>query len=70
MTGPDLRQRLADLDLTQAELARLMDIRPHIVSRWCADFYRPPRWLPSWLAMYEMLTPEQRETLKKSLATR
>lgn len=36
MTGPDLRQRLAAVGLTQAELARQLGVHVVTVARWCS----------------------------------
>lgn len=65
MTRDDLRAALDRLGLSLVALARMMGQTAITVSRWLAPGHlgsvrAVPAWLPSWLAMYERLTPEQR----------
>lgn len=65
MTPTELRATLDRLGLSQAVLARMVDTERQAVWRWLLDpahanARATPHWLPSWLAMFERLTPEQR----------
>lgn len=63
MKPADLRACLLRLELTQVALARLTGQTPVTVARWLSGERGVPRWLDSWLAMYEALTKAQRKRI-------
>lgn len=68
MTPTDLLAALDRLGLSQAALARMVGTERQAVWRWTLDpshanARAAPHWLPSWLAMFERLTPEQRKAI-------
>ena len=63
MTPSDLRLAIARLGLSQVALARLTGQTPVTVARWLSGNRAVPRWLDTWLAMFEALTTAQRKRI-------
>jgi len=56
MTGPEFRQALTALCMSQREFAQRFDVHESQVSRWIAGKYAVPRWVP--LALEQMQKQE------------
>jgi transcriptional regulator with XRE-family HTH domain len=63
MTPDELRAALARLGLSQVAFARLCNQSHVTVNRWLQGKRGVPDWLPTWMAMYELLTAQQRATI-------
>jgi transcriptional regulator with XRE-family HTH domain len=59
----DLRASLERLGLSQAAFARCAGTTTVSVHRWLTGKRPIAEWIPSWLAMFEQLTPEQRKEI-------
>ncbi len=64
MNGNNLKSLLAGLDLTQVQLAKLVDRDPVTVNRWCTDVVPVPAHVLRFLMAYQMLTPRRRLALR------
>jgi len=57
MTGSDLKVILGELDLTQADFARLLGITPRAIALWIADERTIPGPAEAYLRLFRLLPP-------------
>ena len=61
MTSEDLKAALAELDLTQADLARLIDVTPRAVALWMANDRAIPGPAEAYIRVLRVLPPNLRQ---------
>jgi hypothetical protein len=61
MTSSDLKTILIELELTQADFARLLGITPRAIALWIADERTIPGPAESYLRLFQLLPPNLRQ---------
>ena len=61
MTSSDLKAILTELELTQADFARLLGITPRAIALWIADERTIPGPAESYLRLFRLLPPNLRQ---------
>jgi hypothetical protein len=61
MTRNDLKQALTELNLTQADFARLINVTPRAVALWMANDRAVPGPVESYLRVLRLLSPNLRQ---------
>ncbi|MEX0716668.1 MAG: hypothetical protein WD066_08780 [Planctomycetaceae bacterium] len=64
LTPDEIRSSLAQLNMTQRDLARDMSVAEETVSRWCTSAVVPSRSMDRFLRAY-FASPETRNTLQR-----